>query len=141
MEVQIKEKNQVNFYDAKKVKGGIKDRMFITAFLYILSAVVFYSLVEKWVGDNLFFSTGLVFSIVILLTGMIVKKRVSKKTWSLEYQYIIPKDTEMSKQEKFNKIMSEQEQKNVFIVSAIACALMVCFWQYLLAVLSGLRRT
>lgn len=123
MEVQIKEKKQVNFYDAEKVKDGIKDRMFINAFLYILSAVVFYSFVEKWIGDNLFFSTGLVFSVVIFLTGMIVKKRVSKKTWSLEYQYIIPKDTEMSKQEKFNKIMSEQEQKNVFIVSAIACAL------------------
>lgn len=124
--VQIKEKRQVNFYNAEKVKSDIKDRMFVTAFLYILSAVVFYSLIEKRVGNNLLFSTGLIFSVVIFLTGMIVKSRVSKKTWSLEYQYIIPKDAEMSKQEIFNEIMSEQEQKNVFIVAAIACALISC---------------
>ena len=122
-EVQIKEKRQANFYDAEKVKSGIKDRMFTLAFLHILPAVVCYSFIEKMVGDNLLFSTGLVFSVVILLTGMIVKKRVSTETWSLEYQYVIPKDTEMSKQDKFNEIMSEQEQKNVFIVAAIACAL------------------
>lgn len=122
-EIQIREKRQVNFYDAQKIKNSIKDRLFISAFLHILPAVIGYSFVEKKIGDNLFFSTGLVFSVVILLTGMIVKKRVSKKIWNSEYQYMISEDTEMSKQEKFNRIMSEQEQKNVFIVAAIACAL------------------
>lgn len=136
MEVQIKEKRQENFYDAEKVKSDIKDRMFITAFLYILFAVVVYSLIEKRAGDNLLFSTGLVFSVVILLTGMFVKKRVSKMTWNLEYQYIIPKGTEMSKQEKFNEIMSEQEQKNIFIIAAIACVLIS--WPLCSSELSGM---
>lgn len=123
-EVQIKEKKQANFYDADKIKNGIKDKMFILAFMHILFVVACYSFIENRIGDNLFFSTGLVFSGVILLTGMIVKKLVIIETWNREYQYMIPKDIEMSKQEKFNTIMSEQEQKNVFIVAAIACALM-----------------
>lgn len=122
-ELQIKEKRQINFFDVEKVKSSIKDRLFITAFLHILTAMICYSLIEKRVGDNLFFSTGLALSVVILLTGMIVKRRVSTETWSLEYQYFFPKDTEMSNQQKFNIIMSEQEQKNIFVVAAIACAI------------------
>lgn len=124
--VQIKERKQVNFYDAEKVKSGIQDKMFISAFLHILFVVVCYSFIEKKIGDNLVFSTGLVFSVVILFTGMIVKKRVSTTIWDSEYRYIIPKDTERSKQEKLNEIMSEQEQKNIFIVAAIACANISC---------------
>lgn len=123
MEVQIKENRQADFYDAEKVKNGIMDRMFISAFLHILSVVICYSLIEKRIGDNLFFSSGLAFSVVILLTGTIVKKHVSTKTWNSEYKYIISEDAGMSKQEKFLLIMSTQEQKNVFIVAAIACAL------------------
>lgn len=123
MEVQIKENRRADFYDTEKIKNSIKDRMFILAFLFILSAVICYSYIEKRVGDNLFFSTGLAFSVVILLTGMIVKKYVGTKTWDSERKYFDPEDIGMSKQEKFLLILSAQEQKKVFIVAAIACAL------------------
>ncbi len=79
MKVRIKENRQMDFYDAEKIKNSIQDRMFISAFLYILSAVIGYSLLEKRVGDNLFFSTGLAFSVVIFLTGMIVKKILAQE--------------------------------------------------------------